>query len=218
MKKKAVVNKNNSRLEKKEAPSIYEIFQVLKEINSNIKRVMAFIQEENQIDTKELDNLNNVNVPNKDIETNKHEESKNNKYLNIDSDIELNEDNKKISKYNIINDSKDIKIMNKDSNIEKNEDKEVNTKISSFNIINDSKEIKNINKDLNNDKNEESKVIKKIKCSNLNNEFKERVKTNNNIKKDEVNIVSIIPDWNCFYRSISFFYWVMKIIITIEKN
>ena len=205
MKKKAVVNKNNSMLEKKEAPSIYEIFHVIKEINSNIKRVMAFIQEENQIDTKELDNLNNVNMPNKDIETNKHEESKNNKNLNIDSDIELNEDNKKISKYNIINDSKDIKIMNKDSNIEKNEDKEVNTKISSFNIINDSKEIKNINKDLNNDKNEESKVIKKIKCSNLNNEFKERVKTNNNIKKDEVNIVSITGDGNCFYRSISFF-------------
>ncbi len=135
---KNLINKNNSRLEKKEAPSIYEIFQVLKEINSNIKRVMAFIQEENQIDTKELDNLNNVNVPNKDIETNKHEESKNNKNLNIDSDIELNEDNKK-KKLEIKVDELEKKI-DKIGNIFQTI-KETNLLVNS-NIINDSKEIK----------------------------------------------------------------------------
>lgn len=124
---------------------------------------------------KELDNLNNVKVPNKDTKTKKFEESKDNKNLNMDS------------------------------NIIKNEDIEVINKINSSNIINESKEINIINKDLKKEKNEESKVIKKIKYSNINNEFKERVKTKNNIKKDEANIVSIIPDGNCFYRSISFF-------------
>ena len=132
MKRKAVVNKNNSKPEKKDAPSIYEIFHKLKEINSYIKGEMVFIQEENQLVPKELDNLNNVKVPNKDIETNKLEESKDNKNLNIDS------------------------------NIVKNEDIEVINKIHSSNIINDSKEIKIINKDLKKEKNEESKVKKKL--------------------------------------------------------
>ena len=120
--------------------------------------------------------------------------------LNIKEESAISNNNEKVKEINLVY-AKIEQNNNISKKVESSEEKNSNN-------------IQQKNKGANSQNIINNKEIKK----NVNNKFLDIVKTNQPISADEINIKNIVKDGNCFYLSIAFFYWEMKIIIKILKN
>ena len=128
-----------------------------------------------------------------------------NDLLKIMNEINFEINNKDVSPLD--NEDKNALVLNIEPQINLNYDKKENAKKINKKLI-----LSEFSKNNDNNKNTfggelQNNLLNKQTVININNKFKNIVKTNNPISADDISIKPIVKDGNCFYRSISFFFF-----------